>query len=354
MSRRATIKDVAAHAGVSTAAVSYVLNNRAGEISEATRARVLEAVKSLGYRPDTMARSLAGHPTRSLGLIWSEGQVDERDFAAFLAGLGESIYADGLSLVLAGSSGAPSLLSRATELLARRVDGLVLFGAPAVDDQGLLALLAEVGCPAVLCGASAGDPAAHAYARPVHGSAMMLVGIDEVEGMRLAGAHLLSLGHLRLAYLDVTGSAGSFRLRRRGFEIALARAEISADGVSWVETDGTEADAYQQVERLLRQAPRPTGILCAADQLAVSALRAAWKLGVQVPDELAVVGFGDHPVTAYTVPTLTTVRGSMRSVGQEAGRGIVAALRGGAAPVHPRLIPPKLVIRESCGSHLWV
>lgn len=202
--------------------------------------------------------------------------------------------------------------------------------------------LAEDGRPLVVCGAAPeGLPAAR-------------VDVDQEEGMRLAGAHLLALGRRRLAYLDVPGT-WPYPSRRAGFLKALG-AESPPAEVTFALTDGSEASGYQVGEQLLSGTdhPRPSGFVCANDALAVGLLRAAWKHGFAVPEEAAVVGFGDRPGAAYTVPTLTTVRGSLRAVGATAGRVLVEAVEAGGPAQGTHLIPPKLVVRESCGSHLWL
>lgn len=336
-----TIRDVARRAGVSTAAVSYVLNDRSSEVSEAIRSRVLEVVEELGYEPNLLARSLAGSPTRSLGVVWAEGDtaVGEEGLSAFLTGLGEATYASGYTLILAGGVEPGSLARRVRELLARQVNGLLLVGTTLSEDEQLAARLGQGECPVVFCG---DVPEALPAAR---------VDVDQREGMRLAVSHLLDLGHQHLAYLDAPGW-WPYHLRREGLQQAMSAGLRPA--VMCVQTDGGEAGGYQAAEQLLLGSNRPTAIACANDALAIGCMRAAWKLGLAIPEEVAVVGFGDCSAAAYTVPTLTTVRGSLRAVGAKAGRVLVEAAFSGGAVQGVHLVPPKLVVRESCGSHLWL
>ncbi len=322
--------------------MSYVLNQRPTEVSEATRLRVLEAVEALGYQPNALARSLAGRPTRSLGLVWAEeGTGLEGDgLSAFLAGLGEALYAGGYTLTLAGGVAPGEVADRLRELLSRQVDGLLLLGTAFPEDDLLSAGLAGRGCPLVVCGAV---PEGITAAR---------VDVDQREGTRLVAAHLLALGHRRLAYLDAPGD-WPYRFRREGFLEAAGEASPHPE-VSHVMTDGSETGGYQAAERLLLGGHRPTAFACANDAVALGLMRAAWKHGLSIPEKVAVVGFGDCPAAAYTVPTLTTVRGSLRAVGAEAGRVLVEAVAGGRVAQGVYLVPPKLVVRESCGSHLWL
>lgn len=322
--------------------MSYVLNQRLAEVSEATRLRILEAVEALGYQPNALARSLAGRPTRSLGVVWAESDsgLEEGGLSSFLAGLGEAIYASGYALALAGGLAPGELAARLSDLLSRQVNGLLLLGSSFPEDRRLAARLWDRPCPLVVCGdVPEGVPAAR-------------VDVDHREGTRLAGRHLLALGHRRLAYLDAPGD-WPYRFRREGF-LAAAREADPRPEVTVVTTDGSEVGGYQAGEQLLVAKNRPTGFACANDAVAIGLLRAAWRHGVAVPEEVAVVGFGDCPAAAYTVPTLTTVRGSLRAVGAEAGRILVEAVSGGRPAQGVYLVPPKLVVRESCGSHLWL
>ncbi|HHW15218.1 MAG TPA: LacI family transcriptional regulator [Firmicutes bacterium] len=327
--------------------MSYVLNRRSTEVSEATRQRVLEAVAELDYRPNALARALAGQPTRSLGLVWTEGEggaveggLGEGGLSAFLAGLSEAIYESGYTLTLAGGVAPGELAPRLRELLSRQVEGLLLLAAAFPGDERLQEELVRRGRPLVVCGpVPEGFPAAR-------------VDVDHREGMRLAAAHLLALGHRHLAYLDVPGE-WPYGPRREGFRAAVEAMDPRPETMT-IPRGGTEADGYQAGERLLAQTERPSAVVCANDALAVGLLRAAWRHGVTVPEELAVVGFGDFPAGAYTVPTLTTVRASLRAMGAAAGETLMEAVEAGKPAQGCRLIPPKLVVRESCGSHLWL
>jgi LacI family transcriptional regulator len=318
------------------------LNQRTAEVSEATRRRVWTAVEALGYQPNALARSLAGRPTRTFGLAWVEGanSLAEDGLSAFLTGLGEVLFSGGYALTLAGGVAPAEFASRLDELLARQVDGLLLLAAGFPGEERLLRRLAAQTCPLVVCGPRPeGLPAAR-------------VDVDQREGMRLAAAHLLDLGHRRLAYLDAPGD-WPYRLRREGFRAAVEAVHPSPETLC-LATDGCEAGGYQAGERLLREVDRPTAFVGANEALAIGFMRAAWREGIGIPERAAVVGFGDSPAAAYTIPALTTVRGSLRAVGAAAGRILAEAAAEGTTAQGTCLIPPKLVVRESCGSALWL
>ncbi len=296
----------------------------------------------LGYQPNALARSLAGRPSHTLGLLWAESGSGPGDdgLSSFLAGLGEVLYTAGYTLALAGGVSPNELALRLDELLSRQVDGLILLAAAFPDDERLIRRLAEGACPLVVCGAAPeGIPAAR-------------VDINQAEGMQLATAHLLALGHRRLAYLDAPGE-WPYRGRREGFLTAVRGSNPAPESIL-IATNGGESSGYQVGERLLRASHPPTAFVCANDALAIGLMRAAWSQGVAIPEEVAVVGFGDSPAAAYTVPALTTVRGSLRAVGADAGRVLVEAVATGEPAKGTYLTSPKLVIRESCGSHLWL
>ncbi|MET9528962.1 LacI family DNA-binding transcriptional regulator [Streptomyces sp. NPDC006649] len=320
---RPTIKDVAAEAGVSTAAVSKVFNNT-GRISESTRRRVLETAGRLGWSPSASASALRRARTHTVAMVVrrpTDVLGTDLHFSELITGLESELSPRGYGLLLHLAGDVREETALYERLAAEgRVDGAVLTEHRADDPRP--PLLERLGLPAVLLGTA-------------HGS-----GVSE------AVRHLLDLGHRRIAY--VTGPTGLLhtRFRQQVFEETLAAAGLSP--VSVLHTDFTEAAATAATERLLALDPRPTAIAFANDSMAVCGIGTAQRAGLSVPAQLSVVGYDNLPVGSWIHPRLTTVDQYVQRAGAAAARALLAQC-GEDVPPEPLTGQPRLVVRESTG-----
>ena len=333
--RRPKSADVANLAGVSRTTVSFVLNDRPGaNISPATRARVLEAAASLGYRPNASASGLARGRAHVLGLVLRQSpeQVAEDALRAeTLRGLSSAARAAGYRVLVeplgAGNGGYGDLIR------SRGTDGLVVSG-PRTDDRELERLARE-GAPMVIQGV-------------LPDSRVPSVDIDNVDAARAAVGHLVALGHRVIgcvtnAPLEYTAA----RERREGYRQALAEAGLPVDDELVVEADFDAASGHRAMARLLAR-PDLTAVFVASDVVAVGAMAAIRDAGLRVPDDLSVVGFDDVPLAAYLDPPLTTVHLPAHDLGHAAGLALLDRIAGRS--VEPRtVLPTELVIRSSTG-----
>ncbi|QFZ19798.1 LacI family DNA-binding transcriptional regulator [Saccharothrix syringae] len=335
-SGKPTIADVAALAGVSVAAVSKVVNGKGG-ISAPTRDRVLRAAARLRWTPSAAAVALRGARTRAVGLVVRRPPdllSADPHFTRLITGVEAELSPAGHGLLLHLVGDDPAAEEAAYRRLAdeRRVDGFLLTESR-VDDTRF-ALLRELGAHAVLVGTPwRDDPVPSARA-----------GGDREAGVRAAVEHLLDLGHRRVAYVSGPEDRVHTHHRRRAFEEALAARGLAP--ARTLVSDFTAAGAVDAVRALLGADDRPTAVLLANDTMAVAALSAARRLGVDVPGELSVVGHDDLPLAELVYPTLTTVRQDLVNLGRAAARLLLVALgEADDAPVAVR--PPELVVRES-------
>ncbi|MDH6577630.1 LacI family DNA-binding transcriptional regulator [Kitasatospora sp. MAP5-34] len=322
--RRPTGRDVAALAGVSQATVSLVFSgSEAGHrVSEATRQRVREAARSLGYRPQAAGRQL--RLGRSGMILLAVPNILGPFFGRVLVGVHEEAGKHGLAVVVSSGWGSSTLAEAAT---TSRFDGLLICSP---DDSQLGELPADT--PVVFLDA---DPAA-ARARPT-------VELDVAGGMRQAVEHLVVLGHRRIGHLRSTHSAYTFRVRQAAFESAARGLEVLEVGVTL--NEGRRA-ARTAAYRLLDRPDRPHAVVCDDDVVASGLYQAAAELGLRIPADVSVVGIDNIPVADLLAPPLTTVD----LPGEELGRvgvAALAALLGGEAvpPVAP--LTTSLVIRAS-------
>ncbi|MET7362043.1 LacI family DNA-binding transcriptional regulator [Streptomyces sp. NPDC005562] len=333
----ARLVDIAAHAGVSEATVSRVLNGKPG-VASATREAVLAALDVLGYeRPVRLRRRSAG----LVGLITPE--LDNPIFPAFAQVIAQALTRQGYTPVLATQTPGGSTEDELTEMLVDRgVSGIIFVSGLHADttaDMSRYEALRGQGVPYVLVNGFSPDVAAP------------FVSTDDRAAVRLAVTHLASLGHTRIGlavgpkrFVPVVRKIEGFRLGVR--ERLGLTDEESAELIqhSLYTLEGGQAAAATLINRGC------TAVVCASDMMALGAVRAARDLGLAVPRDISVVGFDDSPLIAFTDPPLTTIRQPVQAMGQAAVRALLEEIGGTPAPHGEFVFMPELVVRGSTGS----
>lgn len=327
----ATIRDVARASQVSIATVSRVFNDSPA-VSEETRARVRAAAERLGYWPNGIARSLITSRTHMLGVVLPD--LHGEFFSEVIHGVDLASRAHGLHVLVSRASVSADELGAALRSMRGRVDGLVVM-APDLDAGAALEQAAR-SIPTVILnpdGAPAGADS---------------VAIDNFGGARAVVAHLLALGHRRIAM--VTGPEGNADSRQRleGYRRALADAGLAPDPALIVPGAFDEESGRGAVPVLLARRTRPTAIFAGNDMMAVGVLGALVELGVEVPRGMAVAGFDDIPLARYLHPPLTTAHVDMQALGRRAVELLLDPGRGARPPRHD-VLPAPLEVRRSCG-----
>jgi LacI family transcriptional regulator len=332
--RPPTIRDVAARAGVSHQTVSRVIND-SPRVTEATKARVLTAIRDLAFVPSPTARGLISNRTRSIGVVADD--VSDHFFARAVAGAEGEARRRGYYLMIGSVEPDGDEAGYLRLMLERRVEGLILArpSAPLVPADLLAARNAGLPLVAVGFGELPGVP---------------VVDVDNRRGGYDATRHLLEHGHRRIA--TVVGPAGwpSAAARLEGFRLALGEAGIGDDpelaehASDWGLESGRAAAA-----RLLLRGAAFTALFAHSDLIALGAIRELRAAGLRVPDDVSVVGYDDLPVAGYVEPALTTIHQPMREVGVCAARLVLDQLAGRAAPPETHLLPAVLVARQSVG-----
>jgi DNA-binding LacI/PurR family transcriptional regulator len=325
----AKIADVAAFAGVGVATVSRVLNGRAN-VADATRERVLEAIKTLNYYPSSVARNLSLRRTLVIGVVTpflTNPSPIER-VRGIVTALGESEY--DLALFDVES---PARQRRAFRLLAdpHRTDGLLIVSMVPPADE--IARLQAAGIATVLVdGRAEGLPS---------------VVIDDVEGGAMATRYLLELGHRRVAFIGDKPPDGfrhqSTGDRTMGYQRALAEFELPVRPEYLREGTHSRHVARSIAEELLRLPERPTAIFAASDTQALGVLEAARAMGLRVPDDLSVIGFDDIEIASYA--SLTTVRQPLFESGRRGAELLLAGLAGNPPAARVETLQLDLIVR---------
>jgi DNA-binding LacI/PurR family transcriptional regulator len=321
-----TIARVAQEAGVGVGTVSRVINGSAA-VSEATRRRVLDVVAELGYEPNATARALSTGRTRSVGVIapfFTRSSIIER-----LRGVAPALAGAGYQLILFDVE-RPEQRDAAFRSLIGRVDGLLSISlAPEPADRQRLA---AAGVPVVLVDQAHDD--------------LPTVVVDDVEGGRMATAHLLELGHERIAFAGdtVDGVHGASASSRRcvGYQRALASAGLPVrPELVKLRPHGRETVAIAR--DLLGLASPPTAIFASSDLQALTMIDALEAQGVRVPEDISVVGFDDVELARYA--GLTTVAQPLELSGRRGAELLLRALDGDDLPKRRQNLPLELVVR---------
>ncbi len=320
---RITIYEVAKKAGVSVATVSRALNG--GRVAPETKAKVLEAIRALGYRPDRMAQTLASGKSRTVGVVIpdSTGPL----YGLMLRGLSDALLEHGYGYIGTESRRDPSReAALLDEMLARKVEALVLVGS-GIPAQALRQRFPKLP-PAVL------------IEREGQETALPTFQIDNEAAAYRATRLLLEAGHTRIAHIQGLRRAG--RERERGYRRALADAGVPLGPMA--RGDFTEEGGYRAMRALI-QSETFTAVFVANDRMALGVYKAAFEAGLTIPDDVSVVGFDDLAFAAYLNPPLTTLRQPAYQLGLEAGQAVLALLAGRTP--ESKVLPCELVARAS-------
>jgi LacI family transcriptional regulator, repressor for deo operon, udp, cdd, tsx, nupC, and nupG len=321
--RRPTIDDVARRAGVSSAAVSFAMNGRRG-VGEATRTRILEAAAELGWSPNAPARALGRGRSGAVGLLLAR-PVDTLEvdtfFLRFLAGVERGLAATDHALLLRVLDQEGPVDPGAYARLAAqgRVDGFLVTDVEL--DDARFAVLADTRLPVVVAG------------RPAGPSPFPSLETRHAEGLAAATAHLIERGHERIGFLGGVERREFEQARLQAWRAELERAGLEPGPVAFGDPAGLLA-------------ARPTALVCTSDARAAAALAHARGLGISVPGELAITGFDDSSLAAFSAPPLTTVRIDYAQFGEAAAATLLAAIAGAPPPVFEPAAP-RLIERES-------
>ena len=328
--RPATIRDVAAAAGVSIGTASKALNGQ-GRLRPETRRRVTEAAERLGFAPNVLAQALLGGRTYTVGMITTDS------FGRFsipvMLGAEDALGAGQISVFMCDTRDEPEREQRYLDrLVSRRVDGLIVTGRriearPAVDVGRRF-------------------PVVYAMTQPLDGDDPAILPDDEGGGAT-AARHLLELGRRRIGH--VTGPERFLAARKRaaGLNSVLAGADVPFTLTEVLYGEWSERWGRDAARILLDADPATDAIFCGSDQIARGVADGLRALGRRIPDDVALVGFDNWtPMATGANPPLTTIDVRLEEIGRLAGQHLLAAIAG--KPVHGvSTVPAHLVIRES-------
>jgi LacI family transcriptional regulator len=336
--KRATIKQVAKAAGVSTQTVSRVINDRP-DVSPETRERIQQVIQQLDYRPSALARSLIQQRSFTLGVV-----------TAGLKYIGPSRTLNGITSMAADLKYAllleelphfdtEDIKPLLHDLISHHVDGIV-WAVPEVGDnrRWVGEILKDVPVPVVFLTMQAC-------------AGVSTVSVDNYTGGVLATRHLLEQGYRQIGHISGPLDWWEARQRKQAWQETLEKAGVKITENNWKEGNWSSASGEQAFEQLLESYPAMDAIFVANDQMALAVLRIASRRGIKIPQDLAVVGFDNFAESAYFWPALTTINHNHHELGCRAVQEVVKqieAIRGDKElEAMTVLLSTELVVRES-------
>ena len=333
---RPTMRRIAGELGVSVMTVSKVLNNH-GDISDATRDRVLAKIEELGYQRNAVARSLTLRRSHTIGIVIPD--LMHSFFVEVIAGIEPVASVRGYGLLLCSSGEDPRKERAELEMLrSRQVDGIVLATAHGSENDDLLRQLTGLGTAMVMIDRD-DHPRVECH---------RVLTDDERVGV-LATSHLLDLGRKAIGHIGGPEIAHAKR-REKGWRDSLKARGIKPPAEWFVQAGFMESDGFRAMKRLLSVRPRIDAVFAVNDPTAIGAMKAIWEAGLVVPDDIAVVGVGDIALSDLLKVPLTTVGWSRKDQGLNAAELLLNGLDSDEKDTPRRvIIPPRLVVRESSG-----
>ena len=326
---RVTIRDVAAHAGVSHQTVSRVINGSERVLPE-TRERVLAAIAELEYHPSALARSMARGRSHTVACL--SPNLTDFTFASLINGAETESRKHNYFWLSSSVPDVASFVELVSELVtSRRVEGLVVINPYADNRHKKL----PDDFPVVFIGA-----------RPREGEYSSVALDDETVGYQ-ATRHLLQLGHRNLAMITGPMREDATQDRCQGYENALQEAGIELVAQNVIEGDWSAQSGHDALMQLAADGTLPSAIFSQNDLMAAGVLRAAKDLGLHVPDDLSVIGVDDIPLADFLDPPLTTFRQDFQLIGREAAKLLIQSIDQPGAPSRQLRLPAELVVRRS-------
>ena len=335
--KRVTVKDVARVAGVSTQTVSRVMNNYY-YVSEKTRQHVQGVVDQLGYRPSTLARSLIQQRSYTLGVVTFG--LKYIGPSRTLNGIADQADELGYMLLMKNMDNfIPANLDEVINLLlARQVDGIIWDVPENEQNREWARGIKNLPVPIVFMSMEPNPGCTVIY-------------IDSYLGAQMATRHLLEQGCQHIGHIAGSLDWWEASLRLQGWRDTLENAGVNVTDQQWEEGNYSSASGAVAAEKLFERFPEMDGIFVANDQMALSVLREACRRGINIPEQLAVVGFDGIPESAYYYPSLTTISQDPQLLGGQAVKSLVEMIEAQRENRLPEarsiLISPTLVVRES-------
>jgi len=306
------ITDVALKAGVSIATVSRVVNKSDHKVNPTTREKVLATIRELDYRPNALAKGLLMKKTMTIGIIIPD--ISNPYYAEIVRGIQDTADRAGYAVLIHNTDGKQERIIRYIYLLREKSADGVIFCGGIINGYETLSILKELKERVVVVGRHEVDFPA--------------VMVDNMGGATQAVQHLIDLGHRRIGCIGGPDGSTTAADRLTGYRNALAQNGVALNRRLVKRGTWSPESGYHLTKELLEEPERPTAIFSANDQMAFGVIKAAREMGLNVPKDLAVVGFDNVPPGSYFDPPLTTVEIPMYDIGVASMRMLIDLLSG--------------------------
>lgn len=340
------MKTIAERVGVSKTTVHRALNN-VGRISPETREKIIKVAAELDYKPNNLARGLRSQKSITIGLVVIG--LTNSFYATILEGVENIATETGYSVLIARTTGSVKREVKHLDLLReKRVDGIIIAPAHPVENAAYFERIRETGIPFVFID------------RNVPSVESDYVMTDNYLGAYMAGKHLASLGRKKICIAILPGNemiSTSATERLRGLTAALLEAGLEPPawiGQGMPSQKPQEAFAAVAVEKFLKDGGEVDGVFAINDNTAIGVITGLKHMSLSVPGDVSVVGFDDLDIAPFIQPPLTTVRQPSRQIGEEAVHLLLRRIDNPSISYKHLLLPPELIIRESCGDTAMV
>lgn len=331
-----TIKDVAKLAGVAPSTVSRVISNNS-RISPKTTAKVKEAMETLGYHPNVMAKSLVSRSTQTIGVILPRAAEEiflNPFFPEVLRGINAYANQAGYDLLMSAGSNQEQEKAAFNRLVyGGRADGVILLSSRVNDP--LIPLLKERNFPFILIGSSQQHPD------------ILSVDTNNVKAGYDAAAHLIKQGHQRIGFVSGPKELVVSQDRLKGCRQALEESELSMHPDWMMEASFLQDSGYHAISMMLERPNRPTALVVTDDLIAFGIMRGLYDLNYKVPDDLAIVSFNNVSISELTTPPLTTIDIGIYQLGYTATQMLIKKINEEEIHQKSVIIPHRLVLRQS-------
>ena len=332
---RATLKDVAQRAGVTTATVSYALSGKR-PISAATKRRVMEAIEELDYVPDLNARGLSMRDSKLIGVVVPQTEPGERlmfqnsFYSEVLGSIEYYARQQGYHILISATDANESYLTLAKK---RNLDGIIVIG---MYPDEFYQQMKKTQIPIVLIDSYCND---HYYHN---------IRIDDAYGSYLATRYMLECGHTRIAFFaGQMKENGVMKKRLLGYQQALEEFHVPYQKEYVFEGQIDYTSGIALANRLLDEDLPATGVVAAADILAIGAVKGFFERGKRIPDDYSIIGFDDVEIAQYLTPGLTTIRQQISLKGQKAVELLLKHIEDPSLPKQEEILPLQLMVRGS-------
>ena len=328
-----TISDIANMCGVSKATVSRVLNNKDTGFSETTRKIVLDKIQELGYRPSTLSKNILSTDTKIIGMIVPDlKNLIQTDL---VRGVEDYLSPLGYNLIIAQTGSDPQKEQELlTSLVQKGVDGIILCSG--ISNKQFLEYYKKYNMPISLIGRTFDK----------HVSDASITGDNETGAIQ-AMEHFIQNGNKNIALIDCTINNSSAQQRLTGYKTALKRHNIAFNMDLVLHKSYSVADGHDMVCSLIEKGQHFSAVLAGGDLLAIGALSALKQYGLNVPDDVEIIGFDDIEIASIYDPKISSVKKPHYSMASMAAKMLIEKINGELGDICHLSVKPDLILRET-------